>query len=180
MRSRHQISNIKYGVWWRMLLPSAKIRYHENSSCELSIWVKHLIDLLTLLPVFKWVYSSFVTGRIEVSIKLCPPTPDCSWMFSNHLSCCSFCGTKRSSWWLEWQSYLTWENVIKCHSSGKLFDGIYRLNSIWQWQIDFMCGHHLTAQIEKFMGPIWGPPGSCRPKMGPMLAPWTLLSGWPK
>ena len=27
------------------------------------------------------------------------------------------------------------------------------------------------------MGPTWGPPGSCRPRMGPMLAPWTLLSG---
>ena len=27
------------------------------------------------------------------------------------------------------------------------------------------------------MGPTWGPPGSCRPQMGPMLAPWTLLSG---
>ena len=32
-------------------------------------------------------------------------------------------------------------------------------------------------QIAKFMGPTWGPPGSCRPQMGPMLAPWTLLSG---
>ena len=27
------------------------------------------------------------------------------------------------------------------------------------------------------MGPTWGPPGSCRPQMGPMMAPWTLLSG---
>ena len=27
------------------------------------------------------------------------------------------------------------------------------------------------------MGPSWGPPGFCRPQMGPMLAPWTLLSG---
>ena len=27
------------------------------------------------------------------------------------------------------------------------------------------------------MGSSWGPPGSCRPKMGSMLAPWTLLSG---
>ena len=33
------------------------------------------------------------------------------------------------------------------------------------------------AQIAKFMGPTWGPPGSCRPQMGPMLAPWTLPSG---
>ena len=34
-----------------------------------------------------------------------------------------------------------------------------------------------TPQIARFMRPTWGPPGSCRPKMGPMLAPWTLLSG---
>ena len=33
------------------------------------------------------------------------------------------------------------------------------------------------SQIAKFMGPTWGPPGSCRPQMGPMLAPLTLLSG---
>ena len=33
------------------------------------------------------------------------------------------------------------------------------------------------SQIAKFMGPTWGPPWSCRPQMGPMLAPQTLLSG---
>ena len=33
------------------------------------------------------------------------------------------------------------------------------------------------TQIAKLMGPTWGPPGSCRPQMVPMLAPWTLLSG---
>ena len=27
------------------------------------------------------------------------------------------------------------------------------------------------------MGPTWGPPGSFRPQMGPILADWTLLSG---
>ena len=32
-----------------------------------------------------------------------------------------------------------------------------------------------NSQIAKFMEPIWGPPGSCWPQMGPMLAPWTLL-----
>ena len=35
----------------------------------------------------------------------------------------------------------------------------------------------VTTQIAKFMGSTWGPPGSCRPQMGPMSAPWTLLSG---
>ena len=33
------------------------------------------------------------------------------------------------------------------------------------------------SQIAKFMGPKWRLPGSCRPQVGPMLAPWILLSG---
>ena len=35
-----------------------------------------------------------------------------------------------------------------------------------------------STQIAKFMGPTWVPPGSYRPQMGPMLAPWILLSGY--
>ena len=35
----------------------------------------------------------------------------------------------------------------------------------------------IITQIAKFIGPTWGPPGSCRPQMGPMLTPGTLLSG---
>ena len=35
----------------------------------------------------------------------------------------------------------------------------------------------MPTQISRFMEPTWNPPGSCRPQMGPMLAPWTLLSG---
>ena len=42
-----------------------------------------------------------------------------------------------------------------------------------------VCIHaHSIAYIAKFMGPTWGPPGSCRPQMGLILTPWTLLSGW--
>ena len=33
-------------------------------------------------------------------------------------------------------------------------------------------------QIANLMRPTWGLPGSCRPQMGPMLAPWILLSGY--
>ena len=31
--------------------------------------------------------------------------------------------------------------------------------------------------ITKFMGPTWGPSETDRAQVGPMLAPWTLLSG---
>ena len=41
------------------------------------------------------------------------------------------------------------------------------------WQTNKM----RTTQLAKFTGPIWGPPGSCQPQIGPKLAPWTLLSG---
>ena len=34
----------------------------------------------------------------------------------------------------------------------------------------------VTALIARFMGPTWGPSGADRTQMGPMLAPWTLLS----
>ena len=33
------------------------------------------------------------------------------------------------------------------------------------------------ALIARFMGPKWGPSGAHRTQVGPMLAPWTLLSG---
>ena len=34
-----------------------------------------------------------------------------------------------------------------------------------------------STQIARFMGPTWDRTWSCRSQMGPMLAPWTLLSG---
>ena len=34
-----------------------------------------------------------------------------------------------------------------------------------------------SSMITTFMGPIWGPAGADRTQVGPMLAPWTLLSG---
>ena len=39
------------------------------------------------------------------------------------------------------------------------------------------CCETVLAQIAKFIGPTWGPSGSCRPQMGPMWVPWILLLG---
>ena len=41
----------------------------------------------------------------------------------------------------------------------------------------YVQGLTIVTQITKFMRPTWDPSGSCRPQMGPMLAPWTFLSG---
>ena len=37
--------------------------------------------------------------------------------------------------------------------------------------------HVPDTVIAKFMGPTWGPSGADRTQVGPILAPWTLLSG---
>ena len=53
---------------------------------------------------------------------------------------------------------------------------IYLYSSVllhWHWRSRMI----VTSQITRFMGPKWDPPGSWRPQVGPMLVPWTLLSG---
>ena len=42
-------------------------------------------------------------------------------------------------------------------------------------KIKLQCIYSLIA---RFMGPTWGPYGADRTQVGPMLAPWTLLSGF--
>ena len=56
----------------------------------------------------------------------------------------------------------------------------YIIDAVMIWALRYSLDPEIwrdTSQITKFMGPTWGPTGSCRPQMGPMLAPWTLLSG---
>ena len=65
-----------------------------------------------------------------------------------------------------WLSYSWNHNNANCNGT-----------SLMQLSDDTLC--QLTrreSQIGRFMGPTWGPPGSCRPQMVPMLTPWTLLS----
>ena len=38
--------------------------------------------------------------------------------------------------------------------------------------------HKMVTLIARFMGPTWGPSGADRTQVGPMWAPWTLLSGY--
>ena len=44
------------------------------------------------------------------------------------------------------------------------------------WWPIFWC-RQVQFPDSKTHGPIWGPPGADRNQVGPMLAPWTLLSG---
>ena len=55
-------------------------------------------------------------------------------------------------------------------------------SSVWyvsSYQVLFicLCLQNKPSLIARFMGPTWGPSGADRTQVGPMLAPWTLLSG---
>ena len=60
-----------------------------------------------------------------------------------------------------------------------------KVQFLYRWDLlsDILTLHTVSpcyisiSQIPRFMGQTWGPPGSCRPQMGPMMAPWILLSG---
>ena len=70
----------------------------------------------------------------------------------------------------------------RCHITCTVYVGTPQWWWRWHWNIPnstIPCtGKKVTSQIAKFMGPTWGQHGSCRPQMGPMLAPWILLSGF--
>ena len=72
---------------------------------------------------------------------------------------------------------MTYMPLVKCRCQGiesQLQDrGIYGYLYHISMRDMSLAKCPMAAQIAKFMGPTWGPPGSC----GPQVAPWTLLSG---
>ena len=60
---------------------------------------------------------------------------------------------------------------------------IMRFDCIWYYSGGLHVARHgsihllqILYLIARFMGPTWGPSGADRTQVGPMLAPWTLLS----
>ena len=61
---------------------------------------------------------------------------------------------------------------------GQQLLSIMQFPSIWNFYIlHFPLSKYLTSRIERCMGPTWGLFGADRTQVGPMLAPWILLSG---
>ena len=108
-------------------------------------------------------------------------------------------GLSCSLWWMrEWRNLLTpthvgYRSVIRAVASGtSLKFGVQgasgtnwfsRVSGARDNGIRLYCTVTNADKLEpsqtaRFMGPTWGPPGSCRPQMGLMLAQWTLLPGF--
>ena len=81
----------------------------------------------------------------------------------------------------QWQHILLSKYIkcdLTCNMANNLLNIIllYELRKLWNWYISvlfYSFGHHYNPDSKVHganMGPTWGPPGSYRPQMGPMLA----------
>ena len=68
-----------------------------------------------------------------------------------------------------------------CRNNSMVCKGISRKvpetvnHTVWSEHCPSIGWRHTL--IARFMGPTWGPSGADKTQVGPMLAPWTLLSG---
>ena len=73
-------------------------------------------------------------------------------------------------------------NSFRALNTTKNFDNIFntelncRRSAVEIFKCIFM-DDNLDSKVHGANMPTWGPSGSCRPQMGLMLAPWTLLLG---
>ena len=129
---------------------------------------------LTHAKQFLWVVFTIVKFPVEIAVRFfsitlsklfCMKIHHCG--FKQHPLCsttpivfeipCKFCCHG-----FLWHSLENVEIMLTTTSFNKGSWSIYQI---------------MTPQIASFMGPTWGLLGSCRPQVGPMLAPWILLSG---
>ena len=81
--------------------------------------------------------------------------------------------------WFEWIN-TEWYGQIKMEQTATKLN---KAQIVYFYRVPSMCLLELIilnfegSMIARFMGPPWGPSGADRTQVGPMLAPWTLLSG---
>ena len=114
---------------------------------------------------FNWTYSWYVNLIFKIPQKPLITIPDskvhganmvCPWVFP----------------WKNTAKVICWHDAWYCshHVSSYLYTLMSYCNNLNSFGAEI-------SLIARFMGPTWGPSVSCWSQMGPMLAPWTFLSG---
>ena len=85
-------------------------------------------------------------------------------------------GSYRPIWKMksDQQKCMNWKETLEILHCCKPTDGVALSGHL---QAPCWPSAGLVSQIARFVGPTWGPSGADRTQVGPMLAPWTLLSG---
>ena len=107
-------------------------------------------------------------------ILLCSTVDRFRWHRAHQsISVCSMNDMKYASWQLHWEPYMTLSSMIQTALMYLLYSVQCSMtfHTLLQWL------KQNTTSLARFVGPTLGPSGADRTQVGPMLVPWTLLSG---
>ena len=135
--------------------------------------------------LFKVIYMQFEVFRVDIWSKSCPGD-----VVSIHEVSITEEDVKRVCGYLDdWEWVTAGGEVLlmflsdstDAHQGFSLyFEPIEKVSTAGMnhlMTVSVMSFIRIISLIARFMGPTWGPSGADRTQVGPMLAPWTLLSG---
>ena len=142
----------------------------ENVVCEMA----SILYRPQYVNMFNIEYYIYIFMTVDWSL-LVPRIVVCVWHQSIIWTNAEILSTYFSGRLLEIKTISLKKSLWKCHF--KILPTILSrsqcVKSLLRYRVQF------PTEIAMFMGPTWGPSGSCRSQMGPMMASWTVLSGIP-
>ena len=165
------LCNIGYPSETHLKLTSHKISFVHNIclSCPIVFCTEHGTDTAMLRAKFQanWIIETDVMDE-QVSVRFLFKMSFGGIYYIAHHPGIS------SSLHMSWDLHTL---LFKCFFMCSQYHGCRHPGGSWCCQDISRTVTYYRALIARFMGPTWGPPGSCQAQVGPMLAPWTLLSG---
>ena len=158
-------------------------RHCKNGRCSVSVSNKNGNEIAAMFSMVIWYRNIFWHVYIDSNVPafqnvLLP----CTWHVPGLIVACtaSRLYLRNGNW--PRATTITWTYACaNCGNSDMILTGnkghSNGTNTIVFVSCYRLARYHATTVIARFMGPTWGPPGTGRTQVGPMLSPWTLLSG---
>ena len=116
-------------------------------------------------------------------------SPRFAWPYTAYWAICKASGWSEPGPACRTRDMIPWIPLMKTVGDGKVQYIPWNMHTVFvlccyvlsilkHWLAKLILNKNKNTLIAGFMGPTWGPSGADRTQVGPMLAPWTLLSGY--
>ena len=159
--------NASLGNMRWQLRPQRTLFYHDTAVCISRVFwlVKRQTKWGKYCHILRVFALSFFLGNIIDWVQF--------WVPGN---CSGRVDLTMHFYVVSWK-YRLWLHTMRPRQNGRHFaDDVLNLILLhFHWHLILRV--RLAVTLSKVNGPTWGPSGADRTQVGPMLAPWTLLSG---
>ena len=122
------------------------------------------LSQITCTILFRWQLPNLRQSTWAHRPSICQQTSISKQGIACNVSCCAYIP-------------LFYEVLLRNMMYTALINGLSLDIGIYSIIMFPPCQPEMHSLIARFTGPTWGPYGADRTQVGPMLAPWTLLSG---